>query len=234
MALAALRIDARFMGPPQSGNGGYSAGLIAAGIGDTVKVRLHRPVPLEQDLLVQPVSDDRWEVRHDQDVIASAMRTHINVDAPSPVSFTAARGYSTHFIGFDASLYPACFVCGHARHEHDGLRIFAGRIPDTHTVAAPWIPDETLDDGAGKVRPEFIWAALDCPGFFARTDVDLALLGEIAVHIDRPVHVDEPCVIMGWLIRSEGRKHFVGTALFDEDGERCAVGAATWVTLATP
>lgn len=234
MSLAALRIDARFSGPPQSGNGGYSAGRIAVAIGDTVKVRLHRPVPLEQDLLVQSVHDDRWEVRHDQEVIASASRTHIEIQAPDPVSFIAARGFSTHFIGFDQSLYPNCFVCGHARHERDGLRIFAGRIPGTHTVAAPWIPDDTLDDGAGKVRPEFIWAALDCPGFFARPDVDLALLGEIAVHVDRPVHIDEPCVIMGWLIRGEGRKHFVGTALFDEDGERCAVGTATWITLTTP
>jgi hypothetical protein len=217
----ALRIEPRFKGPPQSGNGGYTAGLIAVAVNETVKVRL------------QAVDDERWEVHREHEVVASAVRTQVSLAVPTPVSFIEARAYSTHFIGFKEPLYPTCFVCGPARSERDGLRIFAGRVPDTPTVAAPWIPDETLDDGSGKVRPEFIWAALDCPGFYARSHIAPALLGELAVHIDRPVHVDEPCVIMGWSIRTEGRKHFVGTALFDEDGERCAVGAATWIAVAS-
>lgn len=229
---AIVRIGSRFCGPPESGNGGYTAGLIAAAIGETVNVRLHRPVPLEVDLQLDAAGQDRWEVRHEYDVIATATCTDVQLAAPQPVDFMEARAMSTHYLGFEHALYPHCFVCGPARGEHDGLRVFAGRKPDQATVAAPWIPDETLDDGAGKVRPEFIWAALDCPGFFARPKFDLALLGEIAVHIDRPVHVDEPCVVMGWPIASEGRKHRVGTALFDEDGERCALSTATWITLA--
>jgi hypothetical protein len=59
----------------------------------------------------------------------------------------------------------------------------------------------------------------------------VALLGELAVHVDRRVHVDEPCVIMAWAIETKGRKHRVGTALVDEDGERCALGVATWIEL---
>ncbi len=52
------------------------------------------------------------------------------------------------------------------------------------------------------------------------------------MHIDRLVHIDEACVIVAWAIGHEGRKYRAGTALFDEDGERCAVGVATWITLA--
>ena len=42
-----LCIDRRFNGPPDSGNGGYSCGLIAVAIGKPVKVRLVQPVPRE-------------------------------------------------------------------------------------------------------------------------------------------------------------------------------------------
>jgi hypothetical protein len=233
---AKVRIGARFNGPPDSGNGGYAAGCFAIAAGATVNVRLYQPVPLERDLLVATVGEGQWEFRDQSQRIASAVRTEVELDVPEPVSYIEARGVSTHYVGFHRHLYPTCFVCGPQRQPGDGLRIFAGAVPGTKLVAAPWLPDRSLDDGMGKVRPEFIWAALDCPGYFARATDEppnqrLALLGELAVHIDRTVHVDEPCVIIGWPIRQDGRKHYVGTALFDEDGERCAVGAATWITV---
>ncbi len=226
-----IRIEQRFQGPPDSGNGGYTAGLIAVAVGETVNVRLHEPIPLDADLQIEPLGEDRWEVRREYDVVATAARTTLEIDVPPSVSFMEARSLSTHYAGFTHHSYRNCFVCGPARSERDGMRIFAGRLPNSNVVAAPWIPDTTLADADGKVRPEFIWAALDCPGFFARETLDDALLGEIAVHIERRVHIDEPCVVMGWLIRSERRKHFVGTALFDEDGERCALGRATWISV---
>jgi hypothetical protein len=94
------------------------------------------------------------------------------------------------------------------------------------------MPDASLCDASGKVLPEFVWAALDCPGYFAAAPVGRpALLGEYAVHVARLVHLDEPCVVIGWKLSTEGRKHRAGTALFDEDGELCAVGHATWISL---
>jgi hypothetical protein len=54
------------------------------------------------------------------------------------------------------------------------------------------------------------------------------------VHVSRLVHVDEPCVVTGWKISVDGRKYRAGTALFDEDGELCAVGLATWIELLKP
>lgn len=236
---AKVSIDARFNGPPNCANGGYAAGCFAIATGVTVAVRLHRPVPLGSALSVNAAGAECWEVRDAADLIATATRTRVDLDVPNPVSYIEARGVSTHYVGFHKHAYASCFVCGPQREAGDGLRIFAGSVPGTNLVAAPWLPDQSLDDGAGKVRPEFIWAALDCPGYFARfghfarADTRAALLGELAVHIDRSVHIDEPCVITGWPIRIEGRKHYVGTALFDEDGERCAVGAATWIMVGT-
>src|SRR5688500_6635529 len=227
-----IRVASRFNGPPGSANGGYAAGLIAGAIGESVKVRLMRPPPLDSDLLVTRANDS-WEVRSADDVIAMATPTVVEADVPQPVPYVEALGVSMHFAGCTTHACPTCFVCGPAREPEDGLRIFPGRVPGTNTVAAPWLPGHGLDDGHGKVRPEFVWAALDCPGYFASVGSAPALLGELAVHIDRRVHVDEPCVIMAWAIETKGRKHRVGTALVDEDGERCALGVATWIELQT-
>jgi acyl-CoA thioesterase FadM len=102
-------------------------------------------------------------------------------------------------------------------------------------VAAPWLPADSLAGDDGKVAVEFLWAALDCPGYFAvsggrRTMV----LGEMQAHVDRSVHLGEPCTVIGWRIGTEGRRHFAGTAVFDEDGELCARARATWVEIHSP
>jgi hypothetical protein len=41
-------------------------------------------------------------------------------------------------------------------------------------------------------------------------------------------------VVIGWQIGAEGRKHTVGTALFDGNGEPCARAIATWIELKGP
>jgi len=110
------------------------------------------------------------------------------------------------------------------------MRIFAGPIPERKLVAAPWVPDASLDGGDGKVRPEFMSAALDCPGYYAVADADqMMLLGELTVHLDRLVHVGESCTVVGWRVGSDGRKHEAGTAIFDEDGELCGRARAVWI-----
>jgi len=229
--MAAISVASRFNGPPTSGNGGYGAGLIAAEIGASVAVRLHAPIPLHTSLHISESDGHRWEVRADDAVIATAFDAHIDLEVPQPPSYTAALEASKHYVGFNQHAFSHCFVCGPQRKRNDGLCVFPGTLAGTQVLAAPWLPDTTLDNGDGKVRPEFIWAALDCPGYFATAHPAAALLGEIAVHIDRLVHIDEPCVVIAWAIARDGRKHRAGTALFDEDGERCAVGIATWIEL---
>lgn len=228
---ATIRIAARFNGPPDSGNGGYAAGMIAGAIGTTVNVRLAQPVPMNQDLAITSRENDRWEVHAGSGLIATAAAHVVQADVPQAPSWVEAFGASQHFAGFSQHVFPTCFVCGTAREPGQGLRIFPGSVPGTPVLAAPWRPDQSLGDASGRIRPEFIWAALDCPGYFASLSPRAGLLGELSVHIDRTVRVDEPCIVTAWQIQADGRKHRTGTALFNADGERCALGVATWIEL---
>lgn len=226
----AICIKSRFNGPPSAANGGYACGLIAATIGDSVSVRLQRPLPLDTPLKVESHSDHEWRVFQEERLLAVATRSQVHARIPKPPSYLEALAASKNYLGFTAHIFPTCFVCGPQREVGDGLRIFAGSVPGRQLVAAAWLPQLDLADDSGKVRPEFIWAALDCPGYFASViEKRTAVLGELAVHIDRRVRMEEPCVVIGWRILVEGRKHKVGTALFDEEGVLCAVGMATWI-----
>jgi hypothetical protein len=227
----AIRIDPRFRGPPDSGNGGYVCGLVAAAAGVPVAVRLKRPPPLDASLEFSG-SDGVLRLMHGVDVIAEARPDPVALDVPAPPDHAEAISASLGYAGFAEHAFPGCFVCGPRRLAGDGLRIFAGPLVDRPMVAAPWVPDGTLADDHGFVRPEFLWAALDCPGYFATPIVGrLALLGDLAARIERPVRAGEPCVILGWERHSEGRKHFVGTALFGPDGGIVARASATWIEL---
>lgn len=226
-----VRIAARFNGPPGFGNGGYSCGMIAAAIGEPVKVRLQRPVPLDTDLNVECTSNDSWTVQANGEVIASATAHDLILDVPTAPTWIEAFGASHHFPGFAHHNFPHCFVCGPARADGDGLKIFAGAIPGTHILAAPWRPDISLADSSGRVRPEFIWASLDCPGYYAACEPKVALLGEFAVRVESEVIAAQPHIVVAWSISSQGRKHVAGTALFDANGTRCAFAQATWIEL---
>jgi hypothetical protein len=48
-----LRIEERYRGPPDSGNGGYVCGLVAGFLGGSAEVTLRRPPPLDRTLLVR-------------------------------------------------------------------------------------------------------------------------------------------------------------------------------------
>lgn len=230
-----LRVDSRYNGPPDSANGGYVCGLMAAAVGTTVKVRLHRPPPLDVTLQIidnGSAGNHAWQLFDGDALLATATPAEVHAHVPTAPDYLTALDASVHYIGHRQHPFATCFVCGPKRATGDGLRIFPGKLTHSNLVAAPWLPHAALDDGQGKVRAEFIWAALDCPGYFSSIrDSEVALLGELSVHIDRKVHIDEPCVIIGWPILIEGRKHKVGTALFDEKGERCAVGQATWLEI---
>ncbi len=228
-------IDSRFNGPPDSGNGGYSAGLIAQAIGEPVRVRLAQPVPIDRPLDVTANAAGGWDVHgtlpSGRALIATATPHVPRVEVPAAPSWIEALGVSKHYSGFAQHSFPRCFVCGPQRQDGDGLRIFPGSIPGTNLLAAPWQPHASLADEAGWLRPEFIWAALDCPGYFASCSPAVGLLGEFSVQIDLRPRCGETCVVIAWPIATHGRKHTAGTALFDADGSRCAVGIATWIEL---
>lgn len=228
--MAGLIVTQRFCGPPTSANGGYFAGLVAAHANDSVVVRLMSPPRLNVELEVHHGAEGTLEVRDGETVVAQARPQTLDLVAPEAPAYLEAVAASAHYAGFKFHPYPSCFVCGPQRERGDGLRIFPGALGPSGTVASPWVPDASLDRGDGKVRPEFMWAALDCPGWLAcASDARPALLGEFIAHIDRFVHIDESCTVVGWEISANGRKHEAGTALFDEDGELCARARAVWI-----
>lgn len=230
-------IDKRFHGPPASGNGGYSCAMAGRFIDGPAAVRLRIPPPLDTPLEVRR-RDGLVELYHrgeaGDELVAVGRPATLELDIPEPPDFAAAQAASARYRGFVAHFYPGCFVCGPEREPGDGLRIFAGPVepgsgPDG-MVAATWIPGEALRDATGYVAPEYIWAALDCPGAYAFPEPEngAILLGELAVSIKETVSAGEKCVLIGWEISRQGRKHYTGTALFGESGSCRAVGYATW------
>jgi hypothetical protein len=63
---------------------------------------------------------------------------------------------------------------------------------------------------------------------------DPLVLGTLTVETDHPVLVGENCIVAGWLIAKEGRKHYCGTAIFSESGQVCARGKAIWIRIDAP
>jgi hypothetical protein len=229
-ALPSLTVAERFCGPPGCANGGYFAGLLARCSPELVRVRIERPIPLAVELAVHNAGDGALELVHDGAVLARAAPASFELQVPPAPDYLNALDASLRFTGFEHHPFPHCFVCGTERARGDGLRIFAGALAGQEQVAATWTPDESLSDGDGKVRPEFMSAALDCPGYVAaRGDGVPMLLGEYSVHVDRCVHIDEPCIVIGWRVGVRGRVHQVGTALFDYDGDLCARARAVWI-----
>ena len=196
----------------------------------TVTVRILRPPPLDTPLEIAALADGTVTVMLGTERIAEAKRATLALDPPRPPSYFEAVEASRRYAGFRQHRFPTCFVCGPQRPRGDGMRIFAGPIAERDLVAAPWVPDASLDRGDGKVRPEFMSAALDCAGYFAVSPDDrMMLLGEIAVHVNRPVHVGEPCTVIGWALEASGRKHGAGTAVLSEDGEICGIARSLWI-----
>jgi len=230
-----LSIDPRFNGPPESGHGGYVCGVVAGLLSRQARVRLHRPPPLGRGLTVRRDGEDVSLLDADA-VVATGTPTTVEVDVPSPVAFDDAVEASRVYPGFQDHAFPRCFACGPARTVGDGLRIFPGPVPGRGLVAAPWVPEGSLADAHGWVRPEFLWAALDCPSGWApivAAGGTPMLLGELAAHLLGRVRVGERSVVMAWITGGEGRKRLADAVLLGEDGMPRAVARATWITLAS-
>ena len=226
-----LVIGRRFRGPPTSGNGGYTCGMLAAAAATPVEVRLIRPPPLDKPLeIIDDPETPGLLLKDGEDTIAIATPKTFELEVPQPPTYSQALAAVSNYEGFREHAYSDCFVCGPVRARGDGMRIFASPIEGMNLVAAAWLPDRSLAGPDGKVQPEFMWAALDCPGFFASgAAAKGVLLGLYAARIDRCVHVDAPCVVIGWPLAHEGRKHRVGTAIFDGFGELCGRAIAKWI-----
>jgi hypothetical protein len=220
-------VEHRYRGPEESGNGGYTCGLVAALLDGDAEVTLRVPPPLETPLRV---ARDGAGVRvlDGETLVAEARQLTLELEPPEPVPYALAAELADAADDDPHHPFPSCFVCGPGRSRGDALRLRPVPAGDGR-VAAPWRPTDEL---AG--RPELVWAALDCPGAFAidpRLERGVSVLGRLHGHVAGTPEPDEECVVVGWQLGGEGRKQFAGTALFGERGRLLGLGRAIWILL---
>lgn len=248
MSQETIVIASRFRGPPTSGNGGYVSGafgeLLTRGNhalpdGRAAQVTLRSPIPLDIPMEVHR-EHEALTIQKGDTLIAQAKVVELELDVPSAPSFEEAyavretspayaRNASRHFpdkIGF----HPLCFCCG-VEHDDDGLHVTAAPLRNNEIVAAAWQTQARWADAAGNVPARFLWTALDCPGQFAfyAGGIRTGMLGQLAARIEHPITAGERCVVTGWRIGVEGKRHYAGTAVFDRTGRLCAYAKAIWV-----
>jgi hypothetical protein len=230
-----VAIPARFNGPPASANGGYTCGVVAALVGaEVATASLRRPPPVDRPLDV--VRDgERVELRDGGELVAEGEPATLELDVPDAITPDAAAAASAagrdHWCRHHP--FPTCFTCGPDRRAGDGLRLFPGGL-DGGRYAVDWTPDASLDDGTGHVRPECVWAALDCP-----TSAPVAnfatgpamVLARLTARLGCPVVVGERHAILSWPLASDGRKRHAACALFDSQGRLLCASQALWIEL---
>ena len=228
-------IDRRFRGPPDSGNGGYTCGLVAARVDGPAEVTLRLPPPLEEPLTVAPADGGSVCVLEGDALVAEGVQRdyeRLGIDVPEPVSVVdaerAAAGSQLHEHP-EEHPFPTCFVCGPQRAPDDGLRILVGPVPGRSVAADTWTPAADLAGADGVVRPEFVWAALDCPTGFALLEAfgrRKVSLNQVTAHLIRPLPVGARWIVMGWPFAAEGRTLLGASAIFSESGELHALASA--------
>ena len=215
-----ITIDRRYRGPIDSANGGYASGRLAAFVDGPAEVTLRLPPPLDRPLEVTRRGDGVVLLDGDA-VVAEAVAAVVDVEPPSRPSLAEAAQAAAGHRRLANENFNECYTCGD-RLVGDGLRIHVGPA-DGGLQAAPW--------EARGVRPEVIWAVIDCPGAFAvgasgRGDV---VLGRMAAELKRLPAEGERCVVVAWPLGEDGRKLHAGTALLSEEGELLARARQTWI-----
>jgi hypothetical protein len=226
---ATITIPSKFNGPPGSANGGYSCGLVASVLGEGAEVTLRHPPPLDTPLLVT-VDGQSAEVRDGETLIATAEVVAWDLEVPPAPSLPEAEIASLSYAGLERHEFPTCFACGVDR--DDGLRIWPGPMAGRDLVATPWEPTDDLAVDGDHLRPEIVWAALDCPGAWVEArskDDPMIVLGRMAARIAAPIGLGDTLVAYAWQLGSEGRKSFSGTALADREGTVLAYARQTWI-----
>ena len=231
-----------FNGPRLSGNGGYVGGVLAErytqtfGGDGTVEITLRAPIPIDRDAAgrARRRGADAARRRHAGLRGARRLGRRISSRRRRPTDWAEVMRRGEEGGSPPDSDFRRCIVCGRGRAVGDGLRVLGtpGRsraIRCPATCRTPTMPTPT-----GRIRPEFVWGTLDCPGAFAAQDPDdlrPALTGRMTAKVIEPPKVGERCAVVGWRIGAEGRKLYSGTALYTESGRLCALGTCTWIVL---
>ncbi len=234
-----MTIPENFRGPPRSGNGGYVGGAFAGLLGlpanQAVEVTLRAPVPLDVPLQVDRTNKNLLAVRRDDTLIAEVCPSDFALTIPTPPSFEDALAIRDSAMslklregGEGRGMHPICFCCG-ADHEN-GLGVFAARLDERQVVAA-WQTRTDWRDDSGAIPIPYLWTALDCPGqiAYAVEGIRTGLLGRITASVVKPAIPGDKHVVTAWRDSIEGKKHFAGSAIFNQAGELVASALSIWI-----
>lgn len=236
-----ITITPRYRGPATSGNGGYTAGVLATKSGlepvgtsaessAHTSVRLRTPPPLDTPMDLDIIAGSAL-LRCGDVVVAEATKRPLTINAVPRVSYGDALAASASYAGLVRHPFPTCFVCGTEREPGDGLRLFPGRVAPGHTACA-WVPDPSIADADGCVPAEMLWAALDCPGgWTAEIEGRPMVLGTMTARLDRLPTVGERCVVVGALLGADGRRADTATTAYGADGAVLGVAHAVWIEI---
>ena len=230
-----ITIPHRYCGPPESGNGGWVCGTVAAQVPTTathpaVTVRLSSPPPLDRPMSLEAHPTDAGLLALDlldrgHLVARGTASPDLDDEAPEAVAHDLAVQAETRFEGLAEHPFPTCFACGTARDPEEALCLRPGPLADgTGRYAATWVPHE--------VSVPLVWAALDCPGGWSAGIAGRPMvLGTMTARVLSLPDAGTPHVVVAWQRGSEGRKHHSGSALFSPAGQLLARAEATWVAV---
>lgn len=246
--MSELTVPRRFCGPPDSGNGGWTAGALAglipcpaaddhARAWPAIEVSLRQPPPLDTPMPVEIGAGTAVVSSNGADV-ATARAVESELPIVPPVELTAARAAEASYPGHDFHPFATCFSCGTGRAEGDGLRIFPGAV-EGDRVAATWTPHPSMAedfhayaDATTRASLAVTWAALDCIGGWAGDLTErLMVLGRMTARIDALPVIGEEHVLVGATSGSEGRKTFTSATMYDADGRVVASASHVWIAV---
>ncbi len=235
---SSLTIPHRFCGPPSSGNGGWTAGALAAHLGPVgdpgtapVRVMLRKPPPLDTalDVVVDPATGNPTAAATLGDVLVATASPAPDVVEVEPVDADVARAAEASFVGLTSHPFPGCFSCGPEREPGDGLRIFPGRVDDDSRgqvrVAATWTPADDVDGAT-------TWAALDCVGGWSGDLTERPMvLGSMTARVPALPRAGEEHVLVGGARGIDGRRVHTASTLYDSTGRVVAAAEHVWFTI---
>lgn len=232
-----IYIKSRFNGPPSSANGGYASGMLASALRGAVEASLHAPPPLDKELELI-AADGKAELKLGDQLLGTAIEKPLELDVPAlPPQFELGiNPYEAPDAPGEFKPFGRCFVCGEDRERGDGMCIHSKRLNETPgLVGAYWDLGAELAGEDGFIKPEYLWSALDCPGYYSCAPGEPALLGRLHAEILAPLKAEGQARIIGWDMgdptKPKGRKRLCGTAVYSADGTLVAKAAGLWITV---
>lgn len=231
-------VPRQFRGPPFTANGGYICGVLAAAVGGRGVAMLRSGVPLDTAVRIEPGEEGAVTLVNAEGAVLGSARpaddSQIPPPPPAPPTVEEAKAFAAASQFAERSLHRGCFSCCIEREAGEGLGVHVGQIDGAPLgqCAGVWTPHENFALDDGTIPDEITWGALDCSGSMAwwiKSGSPVGLLGTMAGEVLRKPKAGETYVVVAWAREVEGRKHFAGVALFDDQGEVMARSGQIWI-----